>query len=165
MRRLVVSVLLASVALGGAACSSGGSSANSGFTTLPSPPAATPIVASSVVINGKSVSVPREEYRPDRPIQQETDQGQQIIISPKGLLPIELYAPAPCTITWTNLTAKTVTLQLSVFGTPLQSPAIGPGASYSKSFDTEGSIGYITSTGLHGSVGIAQLPLAAIPQK
>ena len=154
-----------------AACSSGSSDASSTSTTfvLPSAkqPVAQPISANSVTINGKSVSVPREEYRPDRPIQQATDQGQQILITSNGLLPVQLFAPIPSTITWTNLTSKPLTLLISKFGTPVKTPPIPAGGSYSMVFPASGGgggVSYVTSTRLQGTVGLDVLPLGQIPQ-
>jgi len=166
-----VAVALTCVLTLTACSSSSGTSSSTTATTFVLPlahqPVASPLTATSMLINGTSVAIPREEYRPDRPIQQETDKGQQIMITDKGILPVQLFAPIPATITWTNLTSKPVSLLVSKFGTPVRSPEIPAGSSYSMAFPVSGGGGgvtYVTSTRLTGTIGLDVLPMAPIPQ-
>lgn len=124
---------------------------------------AKPFTATSVTINGKSVAVPREEYNPTRPIDPNTDEGQQVIIAPDGVLPLQLYVPSPCTITWTNLTTKPVKILFSYQGAGQKSPWIAPGGKYSFVVHGGSSIPYVTSNRYTGLVAVDAQPMAPIP--
>ena len=150
-----------------AGCSSSPSTTSTTSTTFPVPhateSAAPSIDAVTVVINGVTVTVPREEYHPTRPIQSLNDTGQQIIITDRGVLPQALLTPSPATITWTNLTSSPVTVTYAKFGAPGSSGAIAPGGSFSLSASGTGNIPYNTSNRWHGTIGVNLLPLAQIP--
>ncbi len=148
------------------ACSSAPSSSSGTTTTRPNKIKTTlaPVIPqSTVTINGTVISVPREEYALKRPIEPFQDDGTHVIISSKGVLPQILNAPkAPVTITWTNLSTKTVTMNFSIFGTPAtkQVPA---GSSFTYAAKTGGNISYVTSTGYNGTVSVGELPLPPLP--
>ena len=162
--QVIVSVAVGAVLL--AACSSGSSMSGGTTTTRPSKIKNTqaPIITqTTLTINGKTVTVPREEYTPNRPVSSFQDNGTYVIISNKGVLPQVLNAPAfPVTISWFNLTAKPVTVNFAFFGTP-GSQIIEPGSSYSYTAKSDGNISYVTSTGYNGTVGIGELPLPPLP--
>ena len=166
--RRASAIVLASAALLLGACSSTSSAPTTTSTTFPIPhakePAAPQVTTTTIVINGVTVTVPREEYNPGRPINPMQDTGQQIIITSQGVLPQALLTPSPTTITWTNLTAKPVTVSYSKFGAPGTSGPIAPGGHFSLSASGTGNIPYNTSNRWHGTIGVALLPLAAIPQ-
>jgi hypothetical protein len=167
---MVVAALLSAGTLA-AACSSSTSSPSSSTTTTIFPPTekvqkpATPITAETVVINAKTVTVPREEYAPHVPIPSGYSSGQQVILASDGVLPRLLNTPETPTITWTNLTAKPVRLLILVAGTPQPIQTIAAGSSYSKFFNTTGSLDvtYETSTRFTGQISIGGMPLAPIP--
>ena len=140
------------------ACSSSGSTTTTTAQVVKPAPLVT---SSTVLINGKSVTVPREEYNPSVPIGSETDRGQQILITSKGVLPLDLIAPVPATLTWTNLTTKPVVVRFVALGN--HSPAIPPGGSWSFTETDSISIGYVTSNGYSGQVGVGLLPVPPIP--
>ena len=154
--------LVGAVALPLALAACGSSSSSSGTTTTLAPVTAAPSIAgTTMVINGKTVTVPREEYAPDRPINGQTDQGQQVILTSKGALPLTLVTPPNPTVTWTNLTKKTVSILFAAVGT--KSGPIAPGKSWSYHVTTGSSIGYVVSNGTSGQIAIDQLPLPPLP--
>jgi len=150
-----------------ASCSSGTSSSSS-TTSLPSGKAGQhtlrPIGATSVVINGKTVMVPREEYSPNRPTNGLFDNGQQVIITADGVLPRQLNAPTPATITWTNLSSKQVGLLLVAQGVRPVIHQIPAGTRYSLAFPGKGAVvvNYITTTRYNGSVTVGGMPLTPL---
>jgi hypothetical protein len=129
--------------------------------SIPKPTIPPSIASSTVVIDGKSVVVPVEEYSPNRPIKPLTDTGQQIIISSSGLLPRTLFAPSPVALTWTNLTTQPVTVTFA--GSGISSGAITPGGSWTYRTDRQLSIGYGTTNGYHGQVSVGLLPVPPLP--
>lgn len=159
-------VVLAALALGLSACSSTSSSPNSTTTTFPvayehqTPAPVIPTTA--ITIGGVTVTVPREEYNPNRPIQSTQDDGQQIVITDKGVLPQNLLAPTPTTITWTNLSSRPVNIYYSKAGTPGYSGFLKPGDHFSLSMVGSGTISYNTTNHFHGNVGVGVLPLPQI---
>jgi hypothetical protein len=151
------------MALVGVLAASCSSSSSKAPTPKPVTKVAPSISQKTLVINGKVVTVPREEYTPDRPIQGSADEGGQIIISKKGLLPMRLFGPIPITVTWTNLTNSAVSITVAATGQ--KSPKIPPGGTWSVSYSKPGttaSFGYETSTGYRGSAALG-VPLPPIP--
>jgi len=165
--RLVAAAGLGALALGLSACSSTSTTPKSTTTTFPIPfekPTPAPVIGSTTItIAGVTFAVPREEYNPGRPIQSTNDNGQQIIITNKGVLPQNLLAPTPTTITWTNLSSKPVNIYYSKAGTPGYSGFIKPGGHFSLSMEGSGTISYNTTNRFHGNVGVGVLPLPRIP--
>ena len=87
---------------------------------------APPITAPTVVIGGKSVTVPTDEGTPITPLQ---DSGQNVVLTTKGFLPRVLYSSRSTKVVYTNLTPRTVTIQFP--HSPASPPtAIPPGGSY-----------------------------------
>jgi hypothetical protein len=159
-RALSILAALVVVASISAACSSSKSSSPPTTTKLVFAPA---IAGTTIVINGKTVVVPREEYTPGLPIEGQSAEGGQIIISKKGLLPMHLYGPTPITVTWTNLTSRPVALTIVASGKT--SPEISPGRSWSMVFPKAGTIAgfsYLTTNGYRGEVSLG-VPLPPIP--
>jgi len=155
--QLASAALLAAVLV--SAC---GSSSSTPSTTHPATTTIPPVISvGTMTISGKTITVPREEYTPDRPIQAVSDRGQQIIVTNDGVLPQLLIAPSPATITWTNLTASPVSITFAALG--VKSKEIAPGGSWSYRTDSSVSLGYYTSTGYHGQVAVGLLPLPALP--
>jgi hypothetical protein len=151
-----------------ASCSSSSSTpSTTTATTFPIPhakePAAPLVTGTTITIDGVTLTVPREEYNPDRPIQALNDQGGQILITDKGVLPQVLLTPVTATITWTNLTTKTVIVGYAKFGTPGYSTPIKPGGHFSLSVTGTGNIPYNTSNRWHGTIAVGQQPMAPIP--
>lgn len=112
-------------------------------TTTTAPPISTP----TVVIGGKSVTVPTDDGTPITPLQ---DSGQNVVLTTKGFLPRVLYSSRSTEVVYTNLTPRAVTIQFP--HSPASPPAtIAPGASYSytpRSMQYE----YTSSTGDAGYV-------------
>jgi hypothetical protein len=147
------------LALAVSACGSSSSSTKATTTTIELP--APSIPGATLTINGKVVAVPREEYAPGRPINGDVDNGLQVIITNKGALPLQLYAPADPTITWTNLTAKPVTVRIVI--PDVTSKPIAPGGHWSFRFTQGTSAEYVVSNGHTGQIAIDQLPLPPLP--
>lgn len=148
-----------SLAVTASACGSNTSSAKPTTTTIER--AAPSIDGTTITINGRTVTVPREEYAPARPINGAVDNGLQVIITSRGALPLQLYAPADPTITWTNLTKKAVTVRIVI--PDVTSKPIAPGGHWSFRFTQGTSAEYLVSNGHTGQIAIDQLPLPPIP--
>lgn len=158
-RRNVLGAISAlGLALSAAACSS---TPAPKLNTIPATTIPPVVSSTTVVIDGKIVTVPREEYHPQIPISPENDNGQQIIITNKGVLPQNLNAPVPAHLTWTNLTNSPVTVTFAAVGGG--SPPIPPGGSWSFTEIHSVSIGYSTSNGYHGQVGVGLMPEPPLP--
>jgi len=150
-RNVLGALLLASVGLLAASCSSSSSSGS----PKPSTPNASPtttaqvIESQTVTIDGKTVPVPTEDGTD--PIKPYGDTGQQVILSSSGVLPRSLYASLDQPVVWTNLTSKPVTLTLNhVPGVAPQ--VIQPGRSWSWNPVGQLSFSYTSSAGGTGYV-------------
>jgi len=160
-RRLLFGILAAGfLAAGLTACGSSTSSSSTSTTTA-TVPVSPQIATATVVINGKTVNVPREEFTPTLPINGQVDNGLQIILTKKSPLPLELYTPASPTVTWTNLTAETLRVHIVIPN--VVSGSIAPGGHWSYHFTQGSSAGYVVSTGYTGQIAIDQLPLPPLP--
>ena len=117
-----------------------------------------PVIATpTTIINGQSYVVPRET--PSQPISGYNASGSQIIISPKGILPFNLFAPLGAKVTWTNLTSSPVSL--SSYYQNVNSGPIPPGGTFVWTSATQNSIRYHTSNGFVGRVEIGAFPSGA----
>lgn len=97
---------------------------NTGSTTSTTAP---PITSPTVVLGGRTVTVPTDDGTPITPLQ---DSGQNVILTQKGFLPRVLYASRTAPVVYTNLSSRTVTIS---FPHSPASPAatIASGGSYS----------------------------------
>jgi hypothetical protein len=109
------------------ACSSStppNAAASGAVSTTTTAPAITSV---TVIVNGKSVTVPTEAN--GIPIEQHISTGQNVVYTAKGFLPYWLFAASGQPIVFTNLSSKPVTIEVP----PTENPAftIQPGQSYS----------------------------------
>ena len=103
----------------------------------------------TVVVAGRTVSVPTDGGKPINP---QVDDGQQIVISASGFLPARLYSNPGQAIVWTNLTDQPQRVMFDAF--PVTSPVIAPGSTWSwKTQDSE-SIAYRSASGLTAVVTV-----------
>jgi len=109
-----------------------------------------------VKINGTLVKIPSE--RDDLPIQHLHDQGQQVLITPFGLYPEQLYAVENAPIVWTNLTTEPQHIVFVDYPGGRGSGAIMPGHKFSFTFHSPTSIAFHTATGLVGDLNISNWP-------
>jgi len=154
MSRPILAALVA-LSLLAAACTSSPSSSSpttssstKTTTTVSVPP---PVISSqTTIINGITVTVPRETA--SRPIDPSNDTGGQVIISDKGLLPFHLFVALHQPITWTNLTPKPVSITFLHFA--VASGPIQPGKSFTWTPPTGISIRYTSSNGFVGTFDV-----------
>jgi hypothetical protein len=148
----VVALTLAGFGCVASACSSPSTPAAAPTTTTTSRPAPE-ITTPTVTIDGHSYRVPTEFG--STPIVPSVDSGGQIILTDKGFLPHELFAEIGQTITWTNLSSRTVTIAFQHMpGTTRHTLSVGGSFTYSSS--TLISFEYASSSGYHGIVHIGQ---------
>jgi hypothetical protein len=162
IRRLIPTASLV-LLLATTACSSSSSTSSStstSSTTRPGPTVTTaaPPAAQYVTIDGKKIRVPTELKT--YPINPNSDHGQQVIIESRSFVPALLYANSG-DIVFTNLT--TTPQQLTFVNwpspkTPLVTPEIAPGSTYS--FHHVGTLA-LKVTGSNGS--FVYLNIATIP--
>jgi uncharacterized membrane protein len=94
----------------------------SGTTTTTAPQVTSP----TMVLGGKTVTVPTDDGSPITPLQ---DSGQNAVLTTKGFLPRVLYASRTTPVVYTNLTPRPVTITFP--HSPASPPAlIPPGGSY-----------------------------------
>lgn len=149
-RNVLPFLLLPVLGLCAAACSSGTPSSGSASTPTSTTSTTAQVIASpTVTINGQAVKVPTEDGT--TPIKAYGDTGQQIILTKTGVLPRSLYASLNQPVTWTNLTAKPVTLTFK--GTPApMTTVVPPGGSYSWNPVNQLSFTYTSSAAGTGQV-------------
>ncbi len=147
-------LFLVSVSLVAAACGGQGaataSRASTAKSSLPSFTQASPINPGTTVVAGRTHTVPTE--RPGVGIAPGTDTGGQIIVSTSGVLPLHLFANLNETVTWTNLTSKTISLRFLF--SRVRSGPIPPGGTFRFRSSTLYTFNYITSNGFRGEVAI-----------
>ena len=164
MKRLtspLVAATLVALCLGAAACSgnSSSSSSTSKATTPTTAYVAPPqVVTPTTIINGVSVNVPTDAA--GKPILPARDNGRQIILTKKGILPQDLEACVSAPMTWTNLTTKPVRIWTDQVPPPFKSQTIAAGSSFTFTPPTgiATSFLYHTSLGFDGAVEIGQVP-------
>lgn len=150
LRIIAIAAVAVLLGLGLASCGSTSPPHVAAPTTTTSSLPAPEITTQTTVINGRSYVVPTEGD--SKPIDSYTDSGQQIVLSPKGFLPFHLLVASNASVTWTNLTSKTVRLQFGHSG--LSPQVLKPGAAYT--YPGTGLLSFIvtSSTGYHMSVSI-----------
>jgi hypothetical protein len=107
------------------------------------------ITTPTVILNGKSVTVPTEN--PGVPITPGVATGQEVVFTDKGFLPAVLYAALKTPVTFTNLSSKTVKINLVGTGYPITS--LAPGASFSWTPD-DLQFEYMATGGFHGKAEV-----------
>jgi hypothetical protein len=126
--------------------STGPSTATS-FAHVTGPSLATIDSSKTVTIGGRTVTVPTDS---GKPITLDDGDGQQIIISAAGFLPLKLYSTPSVPIVWTNLTDQDQKVAFDYFS--VTSPVIPPGGTFSwKTTDSE-SIAYHSDSGMRAVV-------------
>ena len=126
--------------------STGPSTATS-FAHVTGPSLATIDSSKTVTVGGTTVKVPTDS---GKPITTEDGDGQQIIISAAGFLPLKLYSTPSVPVVWTNLTDQDQKVAFDYFS--VTSPVIPPGGTFSwKTADSE-SIAYHSDSGMRAVV-------------
>jgi hypothetical protein len=123
------------------------SSSTTATTALTGPSVADIQSQKTVVVAGKTVTVPTDQ---GKPINADIDDGQQIIISSAGFLPAKLYSYPSHAIVWTNLTDQPQKISFDAFS--VTSPVIAPGDTWSWTTQDSESIAYHSSSGLSAVV-------------
>jgi hypothetical protein len=147
-QRVLVVFASVCVALTAAAC--GGSSAPRSTTTTAKSVTTTTakaITTPTVTINGRSYPVPTDGV--SGPITPFSDSGQQVVLTPSGALPRELYSSLHEPVIFTNLTAHP--LKLTVKNVGVTPSTIQPGGTYSYT-PTVLAFSYAASNGAAGIV-------------
>ena len=154
MRR--IPLFLASLALMSLLVACGGGSATE--TTVPTYKykAAPPLMPPTTVVNGTIYSVPTEV--PNKAIAPFTDQGTQIIITDKGLLPYHLFVASDTPVTWTNLSSKPVSIT-SYYSNGPSSKLIPVGGTFTWPGAGLTQFRYHTNTNYQGIVQAGVLPV------
>ncbi len=152
-RGLAVASAVVALALTASACggSSGGSPTASASRQTPGTTLAPAITTPTVMVNGQSVTVPREAN--GLAISSHFATGQNVVWTAKGFLPAWLFAAKGEPITFTNLASSPVTITLI----PLMQPSftIQPGQSHTMTPPAGiGQFEYRTSTGFHGKAQV-----------
>jgi hypothetical protein len=112
---------------------------------------AKPIIDTTTVIAGQTITVPREN--PATPISPYTATGNQVIITSTGVLPYHLFTGLGTKVTWTNLSTKTMSIH-SIAPGLLDSGPIKPGQTFSWSSPSGISVRYLTNNGFVGRVDV-----------
>ena len=126
--------------------STGPSTATS-FAHVTGPSVAKIDSSTTVTIGSKTVKVPTDS---GKPITAEDGDGQQIIISAAGFLPLKLYSTPSVPIVWTNLTDQDQKVAFDYFS--VISPVIPPGGTFSWKTEDSESIAYHSYSGMHAVV-------------
>lgn len=113
------------------------------------PSLATIAASKTVKIDGKTVKVPTDS---GVSINNDVADGQDIIISVGGFLPLKLYSTPSESIVWTNLTDQPQQVIFDHF--PVTSPVIPPGGTFSWKSAASESISYHSASGMHAVVVI-----------
>ena len=160
---MVAGALAIGLALG--AC---GSSASGASTTTSAPAAKSTTTTQSAttttlapmtgttMIDGRPIKIPTEGGA--RPIDSLRDKGQQIVIATAGLYPQTLFVCPFKPITWTNLTAKPVTVRFVLYPPSKGFGPVVPGGTHTYTPPGRGAVAYRTSSGLVGQVQIGVFP-------
>ena len=114
------------------------------------PSSATIRTSSTVIIQGSPVAVPTQYG--GRPVSPLVDDGQQVIISATGFMPVRLFSAPGAAVTWTNLTNQSEQVMFDHLA--VSSPVISPGGTWSWTTVSSQSISYHSVTGLHGVVTV-----------
>ncbi len=150
-RRRAASCALVGVALLAAACGGGGSSSPNKAAAKGATTTAPPLKSATVIVNGKSVTVPTEAN--GMAVEQGISTGQNIVFTAKGFLPGWLFAAKGEPITFTNLSSRPVTITCP----PMLIPAftIQPGEAHTIT-PTPGidQFEYVTPQGFHGKAQV-----------
>jgi hypothetical protein len=109
----------------------------------------------TTVINGTTYQVPTNKN--GAAIGSYNDQGDQIIITDKGVLPYHLFVASDTPVTWTNLSSKPVSIA-SFYKTGPTSSTIPVGGTFVWPGAGLLSFVYKTSTGFQGIVQAGVLP-------
>ena len=157
----LVAATLAALCLGAAACSGGSSSSSltSKATTPTTAYVAPPqVVTPTTIINGVSINVPTDAA--GKPILPARDNGHQIILTKRGILPQDLEACVSVAMTWTNLTTSPVRIWVDQVPPPFKPQVIAAGKSftYTPPAGIQSSFLYHTTLGFDGAVEIGQVP-------
>jgi hypothetical protein len=115
------------------------------------PSLATIAASKTVKIDGKTVKVPTDSGVSVAKNNDVAD-GQDVIISVGGFLPLRLYSTPSESIVWTNLTDQSQQVIFDHF--PVTSPAIPPGGTFSWKSAASESISYHSASGMHAVVVI-----------
>jgi len=155
VRRLIPSLALV-VAVSASLAACGGGSSTSG-TTIPTYKVkpAPQVQPPTTVINGTTYQVPTNKN--GAAIGSYNDQGDQIIITDKGVLPYHLFVASDTPVTWTNLSSKPVSIA-SFYKTGPTSSTIPVGGTFVWPGAGLLSFVYKTSTGFQGIVQAGVLP-------
>ena len=115
------------------------------------PSVATIAASKTVKIDGKIVKVPTDSGVSVAKNNDVAD-GQDVIISVDGFLPLKLYSTPSESIVWTNLTDQPQQVIFDHF--PVTSPVIPPGGTFSWKSAASESISYHSASGMHAVVVI-----------
>ena len=126
--------------------STGPSTATS-FAHVTGPSVATIDSSKTVTVGGKRVKVPTDS---GKPINSVDGDGQQIVISAEGFLPLKLYSTPSVPIVWTNLTDQDQKVAFDYFS--VTSPVIPPGGTFSWETKDSESIAYHSDSGMRAVV-------------
>jgi hypothetical protein len=113
------------------------------------PSLATIAASKTVKVDGKTVKVPTDS---GVSINNDVADGQEVIISVGGFLPLRLYSTPSESIVWTNLTDQPQQVIFDHF--PVTSPVIPPGGTFSWKSASSESISYHSASGMHAVVVI-----------
>ena len=149
---------LVALSLGLTSCAGGSSSSSKATTTTTLYVAPPQVTTPTMIINGVSVKVPVDAA--GKPILPARDNGSQIILTKKGILPQDLEACVSVPMTWTNLTAKPVRIWVDQVPPPFKQQVIAAGESFTYTPPTgiQASFLYHTTLGFDGAVEIGQVP-------
>jgi hypothetical protein len=98
-------------------------------------------------VSGSTTTFPREVA--GRPLNPVVDSGQQVVITPTGFEPAELYADDTLPVVWTNLSGSPQTI--SFVALPVHSAVIPVGGQFVWNAHGAGlTLAYHSTSGLHG---------------
>lgn len=125
-----------------------GSPARAAAHRHPPPRPASPVTAPVGQVSPAPPGTPTE--RGSRPINPAVDNGQQIVITPRGFEPALLIANDHQPVVWTNLSGQTQEVVFDQAG--VRSGPIPPGYRFSFTAPTTASIHYHSTSGMTGAV-------------